>query len=136
MHLSDQDVQNIISHLKNKISPDLVILFGSSAKGIMREDSDIDIAFLSRNEYDDYQLFIISQELASILGKEVDLIDLNKASTVFQAQIIGKGKVIYCKDKCKKMYFEMYVLKKYARLNEERKCILEDIKKRGAVYGD
>ena len=33
------------------------------------------------------------------------------------------------------MYFEMYALKDYAFLNEEREVILKNIKESGTVYG-
>jgi hypothetical protein len=54
---------------------------------------------------------MISQDLASKLNRDVDLIDLNLASTVFQAQIIHTGKVKYCSDELKKAQFELKVLK-------------------------
>ena len=36
---------------------------------------------------------MLSQELADLLNREVDLIDLDKASTVFQAQVLNTGTV-------------------------------------------
>jgi uncharacterized protein len=77
---------------------------------------------------------MITGELAAILNCDVDLIDLKEATTVFQAQIVGKGKVLYCADDDKKARFEMKVFKEYAKLNEERAEILKQIQKRGAVY--
>ncbi|MDW7673645.1 MAG: nucleotidyltransferase domain-containing protein [Bacillota bacterium] len=135
MNLPNAPKNIIIDYLKKKISPSLIILFGSAAKGTMRPDSDIDIAFLSDKQFTDYELFLIGQGLADVLQKEVDLVDLNKASTVFQAQVVGNGIAIYCNDEKKRMYFEMIVLKKYARLNEERQRIIDNIKERGSIYG-
>ena len=67
------------------------------------QSSDIDVAFLSDNKVpDQYEIFGIAQEIASILHQDVDLIDLSLASTVFQAQIVSTGKVIYCTDDIKK----------------------------------
>ena len=48
-----------------------------------------------------------AQELADIFNREVDLINLNTSSTVFIAQVIGTGKIIYCSDETKRMYFQM-----------------------------
>jgi hypothetical protein len=76
---------------------------------------------------------MIGQKLASLLDREVDLVDLSKASTVFQVQVVSTGKVIYCNDERRRMFFEMTVLKKYAMLNEERQCILEEIRERGTI---
>jgi len=121
----------ITEFLVNKLSPYVLYLFGSQAKQQAHPNSDFDIAFISEKEFDTYERFMIAQELAAILNKDVDLIDLKKASTVFQAQIITSGKVLYCSDNSKKVVFEMYTLKKYAKLNEERADILKNITKRG-----
>ncbi|WP_028402307.1 type VII toxin-antitoxin system MntA family adenylyltransferase antitoxin [Ectobacillus panaciterrae] len=117
--------------LVNKLSPYVIYLFGSQAKQQTHPDSDFDIAFISEEDFDTYERFMISQELAAILNKDVDLVDLKKASTVFQAQIITSGTVLYCSDNAKKAVFEMYTLKKYAKLNEERSEIVKNIIERG-----
>ncbi|WP_058953354.1 type VII toxin-antitoxin system MntA family adenylyltransferase antitoxin [Clostridium tyrobutyricum] len=134
MNIDENSINKIIKFLKENIKPHLIYIFGSSVNGIFREDSDIDIAFKSEHELTPYQVFMFSQSLADILGRDVDLIDLNKASTVFKVQIIAKGKCVYCSDDVKKAYFEMYAYKDYAKLNEEREIILNNIKKRGQIY--
>lgn len=134
MVIADKHISLINRYLTEKISPYLIILFGSAAKGNLRKDSDIDIAFLSEKHFDDYDIYIYSQELADILGRDVDLVNLEKASTVFKAQIIGTGKVIYCTDEKKRMLFYMLTYKKYARLNEERQCIFKKLEERGTFF--
>lgn len=124
-----------IEIIKEEFNPIVIYLFGSAAKDELREDSDIDLAFLCDAEVDPYTCFMKAQEIADELKREVDLINLSEASTVFKAQIIGTGKVIYCKNNTERMYFEMRSLKEYALLNEERECILNKIKERGSVYG-
>ncbi|MGP3777962.1 type VII toxin-antitoxin system MntA family adenylyltransferase antitoxin [Halanaerobium saccharolyticum] len=120
------DFEAVKSFLIEELQVELIYLFGSYAKGNARPDSDLDLAFLSSKEIDDYQRFLTAQKLASKLNIEVDLIDLKKASTVFKAQII-QGKLLYAEDKKQKQEFEMLTLKKYARLNEERKEIIDKI---------
>ncbi len=120
--------------LIEKTSAYLIILFGSAAVGRMRKDSDVDIAFLSSKDLNGYEVFIIAQELSSILNRDVDLIDLSKASTVFQANILGTGRVIYCADEKKKHEFQIKTFKDYCLLNEERKVILDKIQGRGSIY--
>ncbi|MCL7745580.1 type VII toxin-antitoxin system MntA family adenylyltransferase antitoxin [Halalkalibacter alkaliphilus] len=128
------DKQLIVKHLIKNISPFLIILFGSTVKGTVNKSSDFDIAFLSDQKLDSYQLFMISQDLASKLNRDVDLVDLKQASTVFQAQVIHTGNVIFCSDEQKKAQFEVKVLKMYAKLNEERLPILKSIDESGAIY--
>ena len=127
--------QIIVDVLTDNLSPFLIVLFGSMAKGTFHNESDIDIAYLSDNKVlDQYEIFVISQDLAAKLGQDVDLIDLNQASTVFQAQVIHTGKVIYCTDKQKKAEFEVKALKMYAKLNEERSEIMKKIDESGTIY--
>jgi len=124
---------NIIKNILVKtFNPYLIYIFGSTVKNRDRGESDIDVAILTDGRVDEYELFILSQKLADILKKEVDLIDLNKASTVFKIQIIKTGKLIYNSNNLKKMYFQMRTMKDYAILNEERQEIIDKIKSRGA----
>ena len=133
--MNEADIEKAKIFLINNLKPYLIYLFGSSCTNNFRDDSDIDIAYLSDNESSDYEIFMLSQELADLLRRDVDLIDLKKASTVFKAQVLGGGKVIFCNDANRRMYFEMRSLKEYALLNEERKMVLESIKQRGTIYG-
>ncbi|MGY5216063.1 type VII toxin-antitoxin system MntA family adenylyltransferase antitoxin [Clostridium butyricum] len=112
-----------------------VYLFGSAAKNQLKPESDIDIAFLSFLDVDEYECFMKAQELAEIFKRDVDLIDLKKASTVFKAQIISTSSLIYCNDDVKRAYFEMRALKEYALLNEERAEIIKNIQKGDKIYG-
>ncbi|MGM0410836.1 MAG: type VII toxin-antitoxin system MntA family adenylyltransferase antitoxin [Bacillota bacterium] len=121
--LSNEEKNIIIDFLTEKLTPELIYIFGSYAKNSERDNSDIDIAILSEREIDEYKLFLLAQKLADKLKKEVDLVDIKKASTVFKAQII-QGKLIFNKDNYKKMNFELKTFREYAKLNEERKEIL------------
>lgn len=114
----------IKSTLREELDPVLIYIFGSFAKGRAREDSDLDIAFLSDKKFDEYKVFLSAQKLADKLKREVDLIDLNKASTVFKVQVI-QGILIYNGDNTRKMIFEMQSLREYAKLNEEREEVLQ-----------
>ncbi|AZV55941.1 nucleotidyltransferase domain-containing protein [Clostridium sp. AWRP] len=134
MNIDKDKVNKIIQFLTENIKPYLIYLFGSSVNGIFREDSDIDIAFISDINTTDYEIFMLAQKLANILKRDVDLINLKKASTVFRIQVIAKGENIYCIDNKRRAYFEMYSFKDYAVLNEEREVILKSIKKRGHIY--
>ncbi|AQQ53354.1 type VII toxin-antitoxin system MntA family adenylyltransferase antitoxin [Planococcus lenghuensis] len=120
--------------LIERLSPSLLIVFGSSAKGTERPDSDLDIAFLSSEQIDEYQIFMIAEELAAILNKDVDLVDLARVSTVFQMQVLSSGQVLYETDERQRMDFEMKTYKMYAKLNEERQPVLDQIDKSGSIY--
>lgn len=129
-------LKKAIEMLKREFNPIIIYLFGSAAKNNLNKDSDIDIAFFSESNIDEYKCFMISQELADIFKREVDLINLNLSSTVFKAQVVGTGKVIYCNDNTKRMYFEMRAFKEYAILNEERECIIKKMREEIDKYGE
>ncbi|WP_416150828.1 hypothetical protein ACM26V_07635 [Salipaludibacillus sp. HK11] len=61
---------------------------------------------------------------------------MKKASTVFQAQIVSTGEVIYCKNDEEKAHYKLKVLKMYAKLNEERAHIVNKIEGSGTIYGE
>ena len=68
--LHEEDMAQIKLFMQSSLDPFLIILFGSAVKGLMRSDSDVDIAFLSEQEYDAYAVFMAAQELAALIGRD------------------------------------------------------------------
>jgi len=134
-HLDELILAEIIEKCKEYLNPIFIYLFGSGVQGTMTDESDLDLAFLSKDTFTGYELLMFSQELASIAKREIDLIDLAYASTVFRAQIIGKGKAIYSNDKNFMYQYEIRALKEYTKLNEERKEIIDRVIKEKTIYG-
>ncbi|CAM4338404.1 nucleotidyltransferase domain-containing protein [Paenibacillus alkaliterrae] len=124
--LSDEHKTEIVRFLMDELQAYAIILFGSAAKNSLRQDSDADIAFLSKNSFSSYDLFMAAQRLAELLHREVDLIDFRKASSVFKSQIIGGGVLLYDNEPLERQYAFMQALKEYAYLNDERHEILEN----------
>lgn len=100
-------------------------LFGSHAKNAQRPDSDVDLAFLARRSLEPERVFAAAQRIAERLGRDVDLVDLSRASTVFRAQIVGGGRQLDSSSPRALAEFEMYALSDYARLNEERAAAVQ-----------
>jgi predicted nucleotidyltransferase len=136
LNIDNNTLNKVKEFLVKQLEPQTIIIFGSSVKGNFREDSDIDIAFISAQEFKPYDLYLLAQALVSEVGREIDLVDLRQASTVFKAQILGSGQVIYSNDPKELANFQIRTLKEYALLNEERAEILRNISVRGRVYGD
>ncbi len=136
MQLSQDSQETIVKFLREKLNPELIYLYGSFAQGEGRKDSDIDLAVYCTDPREAYALFLLANELAQRLRRDVDLVELQRASTVFRAQVITSGKLLYCKDKTFQGYYEMRVLKDYAKLNEERNVILDAIREEGSVYNE
>lgn len=128
-------LQPIVDHLRQAI-PGLmaVYLFGSAARGDSRTDSDVDIAVLAERPLDTVARFDLAGELASRLGRDVDLVDLKAASTVMQAQVMETGERLWANSSAPIDEYEAHILSSFARLNEERAAILNDIRERGSVH--
>lgn len=77
----------------------------------------------------------VAQRLATALRRDVDLVDLRTASAVLRAQVLRDGELLIDLAPSARAEFEMLVLADYARLNEERREILLDVKARGSVHG-
>ena len=112
-----------------------IYLFGSHAAGTAHPGSDVDVAFLAAGPLADETRWHLAQTLAITLGRDVDLVDLRRASAVMRVQVIGGGKLLFETDVTRRQEFEALALSDYARLNEERRGILDDIRARGSVYG-
>jgi predicted nucleotidyltransferase len=102
-------------------TPAAIYVFGSYGTPSQHPSSDLDLAFLPTLPVDPIQIFQIANHLSGSLGFEVDLVDLNRASTVFRKEVIRTGAPIHIGDPSLRHRFEMYALSDYARLNEERR---------------
>jgi len=89
----NQIERKIRTILVNKLSPKLIYIFGSIVKNRGRNDSDIDIAILTDKQTDEYKLYMVSQQLADELKREVDIVDLRKASIVFEKGLLTEYRI-------------------------------------------
>lgn len=112
-----------------------VYRFGSTAGGQTRADSDVDIAFLATAPVDAMERFATQERLAARMGRDVDLVDLGRASTVMRMQVVSTGVLLAALDAAAQERFEDLTYSAYARLNEERREILEQIRREGRVHG-
>lgn len=135
MYLPQNDKNKIKDFLKEEFNPKFIYIFGSFAKGEGRSDSDIDLAIYTDNIIDPYKLFITAGHLSFEIKREVQIVHLKDISTVFAAQIVGTKEVLYCEDEYLRANYDIRAFKEYAKLNEERKVVLETIEKDGRIYG-
>lgn len=120
-------VQIILDDLPNTQA---IYLFGSFATGEITAHSDIDLGVLLPHEAartaGDLRFSETAFKISKQTKRDTDLINLRKASTVFQNQIVSTGKLIFCCDEYAKDVFEMLSLSFYMELNELRAPILRD----------
>ena len=113
----------------------LVMLHGSWARGDARSGSDVDLALLADAPLEPLALLGLQTDLEPLLQTTVDMIDLWRADDVLRVQVIEHGRVLFERTRTEREHFEMRSLARYARLNEERFEILEDVRRRGSVHG-
>lgn len=109
-------------------------LFGSQATGQTGADSDVDLAVLLPRYADAQQLWDTATELAKLLDRHVDLLDLRAASTVMQHQVLTTGQRLWG-DTLAAGLFECFALTEKLHLDEARAGLLRDIAERGSIHG-
>jgi len=125
-------VQKIVARL-----PDVraIYRYGSAGTKYERKVSDIDIAILASRIVPLQEMLELAGELTVLTGREIDLHDLRKLPVSLRVQIVLDGKRLYCKDRAAAEAYDSRTLSEYVRLNEERRYILNDIKRREQIYG-
>lgn len=108
-----------------------VYLFGSYASEEYDNKSDIDIAILLTPGEKIKKSFELQFRLETLLNLNIDIILLREVNTVLQKEIIISGRRIFCSDEYIADEFEMLVISKYQKLNEERREIIKDALKSG-----
>ncbi|GGI69781.1 hypothetical protein GCM10007112_03460 [Vulcanisaeta souniana JCM 11219] len=92
----------------------LAFLFGSRARGDVREDSDYDVAVLMRDQSNYEKMVSLIRDLAQVLGApadKVDLVDLSKAPNELVYVVLRDGVLIYSADPvlARRLIAHMYV---------------------------
>ena len=136
MYLDRNKKEIIIDILKKEIPKlEALYLFGSYADGTATNTSDIDIAYLTTEALTSTQRWDISQKLAILLSRDIDLIELTETNTIFRYQILSKGTRIYGEGYDVEN-FETLAYSFYLRFQEERKPIVDAICRDRKVLGD
>jgi predicted nucleotidyltransferase len=128
MAQAEQIIRTVLKHYPETQA---VYLFGTFGTDRQFPGSDVDIALLFPHQ----QAGIIGTlamtdlrfELERLLKMDVDLINLRRAPTVLQKEIIAADRRIYTADKYAADEFDMLTISYYQKLNEERAEILEAI---------
>lgn len=127
-----EDIKNKIIQIINKnIECEAILIFGSYIRGSQREDSDIDIAIKSKENFNKKKIIDISNELEEQLKIDVDLVDLDLIENDgFKYEILISGELIYCKDRYNFDMYKLDAFREYLELNESRKYIINELKRR------
>ncbi len=123
----DQIIGLAITKIRESMDDILAVyVFGSFGTEYQTKESDLDLAIISGKGVDSVSLWHLAQSIASDINLNVEIVDLQRASTVFRYQVITTGKRVYCCDEPKCDALENVYASMYLRLNEERKGIIQD----------
>jgi hypothetical protein len=111
----------------------LAFLFGSFTSKRMRPSSDVDIGILFKAVPNIDTTNNVTEELSTILQREVDLVVLNHASPVLKMQILKNGILLYASDRKYFHHFFADTVNQYDDLKRIRKNCEESILK-GRIY--
>lgn len=126
---------NIVQTLQDRVPKLLAVYaFGSRVQGTAGAESDLDLAVLVAGYAEPVALWKLAGELADTAGCPVDLLDLRAASTVMQYQILTRGERWWVKD-AQAGLFEAAILSEKTALDTARAGLLDDIQKKGKIYG-
>ncbi len=123
---SDALVDDIICLiLETHPATQAIYRYGTWGTAAHRVDSDLDVAVLLPHDeakrVDRWQWHLLAVKLAGAAGTEhADLVNLRRAGTTLQAEILRTGRLIYCQDDGFRLAFETLVLSMYQKLNDER----------------
>lgn len=75
-----------------------IYIFGSTATGKYRNDSDIDIAIMVRGPMEGIERIHLETSLSNLLKRDVDLIIFDNASPLLKHQILKYGHLVFESD--------------------------------------
>jgi uncharacterized protein len=90
--VKDADIARIQSTLQRHSGLELALVFGSVARGMARDDSDLDIGVQAARVLSARQKMDLIGDLAEALGRPVDLIDLRTVGEPLLGQILTHGR--------------------------------------------
>jgi uncharacterized protein len=106
----------VLACLDQRFDVDTVWLYGSASRGELRAGSDVDLAMLVRRHPTADELYEARSEAAELIGRDVDLVDLDRASPILAMQVLRHGRLLVDRDPARRWRFEAAVPGRYEDL--------------------
>lgn len=119
--LDPRHVERIAEMLDARFGLDALWLFGSVASGRAAARSDVDLAALFRRSPAPLDLLDARGEIAALLGRDVDLVDLGRASPVLAMQVVRHGRLLVERDPARRQRFVAGMPGRYEDLKLQRR---------------
>ena len=91
-------LDDIVDVLRQHAGVETAWLFGSVERDEARPDSDLDVAVLGKKPLDARQKKALIEQLARLIGRPVDLIDLQAVHGPVVGQVLRHGQRLFCDD--------------------------------------
>jgi predicted nucleotidyltransferase len=101
----DETLRPLLDHLDERFGLDTVWLFGSEAAGRARPESDVDVAALFTRQPSAVELVEARAEGAALIGRPLDLIDLDEASPILAYQVLRHGRLLVDRNPSRRFRF-------------------------------
>jgi len=103
--------------IAEKYDLDLLLLFGSRAKGNVHKFSDYDFGYVARNDFDYIKIGELGMDLEkSTHSRFVEIVDLKKAGPFLLKEIVKNNVVIFAKEYAYEVFFS-YAVRNYLESN-------------------
>ena len=118
-----------VAQLRAQLTPlcephqiEIIILFGSAAKGLQRSESDLDLAVFSEKPLD--IMTVTTDVIRALHMNRVDVVDLRRASPLLAMEIARNGRLVYERHAGHYAGFQSLAFRRYvdtAKLRRARK---------------
>jgi predicted nucleotidyltransferase len=119
-----------LDDLARKYNLDVILIFGSQARGEARRGSDMDIALYGRQTFSETEKIQLIYEFCEIFHMDdIDLVDLRSASPLLKKEVLSSYKILFQKDPMLLYQLEManlHELKELEVLDKIRRERLEE----------
>ncbi len=97
--------RELLDLLDQRLGVDCLWVYGSVAAGRARSDSDLDVAVLARKRLSAAKLADLRADAEALLGRAVDLVDLDQASPILAFQVLKHGCLVVDRDPSRRYRF-------------------------------
>ncbi|MDP3696928.1 MAG: nucleotidyltransferase domain-containing protein [Candidatus Taylorbacteria bacterium] len=127
----NEKLKNRVENLAHKYGLNLVLLFGSQAKGQTHKESDVDVAYVPEKSLDFNQECYLNYEFTNIFRQDrVDTVDIKKAPPLLMYAVFDHPQILFQLDDKIFSIYQAYAFKRYI----EAKPIFEERSRRLQKY--
>lgn len=135
-HLSRDLQQGIVKTISDRLPlATAIYLYGSVVTEMFRADSDVDISVLILEPLTADDVIYFKNTLGLLLRRDIDILDMRRASVEMAFSVLRSSIQIFSADSLLVGLYETALMSMWSDLQIDRREIVEDIAKRGHVYG-